>query len=227
MSETLSPAARSYAPEYEQPEYSSLKEYQEAETRPEAFVKDAQEVLAATSVSEAVEILEDWKDNPAERIVNQLEQFAIDYKSRSDRETYYWYNSIEEVTSFATRDSNEDSIEEMYYIIDTYSPNNKKWKNRTYAVTMNNPDNGSRTTLTLDAEHKVQVSSTKEDGRTKTLHGEPEEDAMIDFFARSVIAWDKNRQRSSTEKAAADADAHMKLEAKLYGGPKPAATSLE
>lgn len=221
MSETLSSQSTSNAPEY-----ASLQEYQ-ADVSSESFVRLAETIVTSPNEETISEALEDWKQNPGEHIKNQFEELNKVYRDRSDRETYHWHSSIEEVTSFATRDAAEENIEETYQVIDLYSRSNKEWKSRSYAVTMHHLDNGGSTTLIKDFDNNIRVVGIDSEGQAKDLHGEDKEDAMIDFFSRSVVAWDKNRQRTPEEKAAAAADAHMKLEKRLYGGPKPAATSLE
>lgn len=197
---------------------------------PGSILEAAEELARSASPEEAEEAIdraiEAWRDNPAEHILNSVEELAEVYRDRTDNEVYYKSDGVIEFTSFATRDHTESEIEEVYDIYDEFDNNNKDWKQRTVSVTMYKPDADHHTDIVV-RNGEVSVVNVYEGNRRVPLDGEQKDDAVFEFFNRSLVATAKNELRTDEERAAAHADAKRKFEYRLYGGPKPKTTSLE
>lgn len=192
---------------------------QEKHKIPESFVELADIVVDNPDDQIVNEVLEDWRENPGEHIKNQVEELSKLYIDRSDREMYHWSNSMEEVTTWGTRDHEENEIEEIYHVFDRFSAKTKQWKSRSYAVS--NLDEKGMTTIVVDPSMDVQAYRHDNDNdKYELLYGDEKDTALVEFFNRSLVSTVKDRTRDDEARAIANEDAKQKIEQILYDGPK-------
>ncbi len=155
----------------------------------------------------------------------QFEDLAILYRNRCDRECWDWSNRIEDVTMFVSRTPDCSHIEEQYARIDTYSPMYKQWQMSTYGVKILRHE-GPADLVTYDGNAVEVQRFDEQGGRWQFLADHERETVLVDFFFESLRATAMQLSRSRVAREAADADAKVKLETMLYGGPKRT-TSIE
>ncbi len=178
----------------------------------DSFVKLAERVPTETEIAE---LAGRWVQDPAERIASQLDELALLYDGRTERQTFYDFQGRDhQFDSFATRDASGNELEEIYTVYSKYSA--QHGSTREYSVTvLNEAAEHYRLTVT-GGELSVRRASSDHE-----VVDPSEREALItDFLYRSLIATVRTTDRGVAEREAADLDALVKLERRFYGGRK-------
>lgn len=193
----------------------SIKTAEHITTQSEtSFLEYVKQQLDQNAIDEVAEL---WVDNPGERIAHQLDELSQLYSGRTDRETYHWSNSVDELNTFATRDAKQEQLEEIYTIYDRYSSAQSDYQTREYVVSVLGED-GYR--IHVLADQSVQVYNYPGRAQDQVRDADEEADKIRDFFYRSLIATVRTTDRDPAARKLADQDAIGKLEVRLYGGRK-------
>lgn len=178
----------------------------------DSFVQLAERVPTELEIAE---LADQWVQNPAERIASQLDELALLYDGRTERQTFYDFQGRNhQFDSFATRDASGNQLEEIYTVYAKYS--SLHGSTRDYSVTV----------LNEAAEHyRLSVSngelSVKRANSDREVVDSAEREALItDFLYRSLIATVRTTDRGVEERESADLDALIKLEQRFYGRRK-------
>ncbi len=181
-----------------------------------SFVQRAEKVPTA---DEIIELAELYLANPVEQITVQFDDLARLYDGRTDRATDYNYAGRSmQYDIFATRDAEGDKLEEIYTIRSQYSSIHGEV--RTYGVNVldENGHDYYRMIIRKDDSRQDVFSILVND--SEVTDAARREQYITDFLYRSLIATVRSTDRTPQERMEADEDALIKLQHRLYHGPK-------
>lgn len=123
------------------------------------------------------------------RLVDNLSEVYRDRTERTQQQRGY---NTEEVTQFATRNSTDEYIEEIYTVVDTYGPNNKGWLSKHYILDRfdfdTDPQNPSRIKICIDPDVETRVYRYGDDGRPELLSGDEAYTTMGTFVSEALLS---------------------------------------
>lgn len=173
--------------------------------------------LDEKSQDELSAAMDELYTHPAERIKHEFEALSELYRARSIRDTDQTAHGSVEYTMFATRTADGSQLEEVFTQIDERSTANKDYCRTTNQIDL--LDDGERMArITLGPAGEVSVVSA--DGRA-------EQDVLLDFSYRTVIAELRHAQRSPEEQAEANDSAQRQLNQRVYGSEAPTRAAVE
>lgn len=139
------------------------------------------------------------------RIKAEIELLWKIYEKRRAGATFYFSDNIVEDRLLATRYYDERAIEETYRLVDTYSKDFKQYLQQRAEVTIYYGE-GLAYKICSDESDSVTVAKLSGD-TSELLSGKLANDIVEEFFHRSLIAASTHENRSTDEKAVADAQA--------------------
>ena len=173
-----------------------------------SIAKELQHIDEQSIAYERDRLAAEMAKQPEVFIPRQFEQLAELYRLRSDRQTMYWSESIEEVTMFASRALDRSHLEEVYVIRDDFGPHNRNWQTRTYIARTKHGDEGSERLFVLDHNGILTVKErASSDSKWQQMDEHTTEQAMRDFFRESLRAVTEQLRRTPDEQQRADEDA--------------------
>jgi len=180
----------------------------------ESFVAVAERV---PTQDEITEMAERWTQDPAERIASQLDELAVLYDGRTDRQTFYDFQGRNhQYDVFATRDASGDRLEEVYTIHSSYSALHGHAKE--YSVTVLDIDGRNAAYRMSVAKGELAIHR----GRRQVFDSAERDRLVTDFLYRSLIATVRTAERSLEAREDADLDALIKLERRMHDGRRKA-----
>lgn len=178
---------------------------------------DGRLVLDEKSQDELSAALDALYEQPAERIKSEFAALSELYRARSVRDVEQTANGSVEYTMFGTRTADGSQLEEVFTQIDERSTANKEYCRTTYQIDLlDDGEPSARIVLGPDGE----IAATSADGRA-------EEDVLLDFSYRTVIAETRHAQRTLDEQDAANQSALRQLNLRTYGSEAPVITATE
>ena len=166
---------------------------------------------------ELLELTGLYVENPAHRIMRQLDELAILYDGRTDRTTDYDFNGRNmQFDVFATRDAAGDALEEIYTIQSQYS--SQHGYVTSYGISVLEAGQQCYRMTVRGGELRIQTQIGS--GMAEVTDPEQRERYIEDFIWRSIVATIRTTGRDPQERELADLDSLAKLHMRLYQGPK-------